>query len=159
MKTLLTLIAFFTLLGPCPNPYCKCKRSESIKTEIEQSDLVIVGDVVGKTIISKYVRDDGGQNQNLLLIMYEIKVHKSYKGVNKDKKIFLYTTKGVASCGLVLDANTRYAIFGTKDSYIPSSLEKLLSDSERRSYWSSSCSRTAVSNIEIDKEIEKSINK
>lgn len=158
MKIFLTLIAFFALLASFTNPYCKCEKSESIETEIEQSDLVIVGDVVSKNIISNFVRDESGLNHNILLIMYEIKVHKSYKGVNKDKKIFLYTTKGVASCGLVLKGNTRYTIFGTKGSYIPSSLEKLLGDSERCSYWSSSCSRTAVSNIEIEKEIEKSIN-
>lgn len=142
-----------------PNPYCKCEGSESIDAEIIQSDLVIIGDVIGKNIISKFEKDDGGQNQNLLLIQYEIKIYKSYKGINKGKKIFLYSTKGGASCGLALKTDERYIVFANKGSYIPSNREKLLNNFERNSYWSSSCSRTAVWDNEIKYQIKKSIDR
>ena len=159
MKTLIILIGFNLILGTGLKPFCKCDKHDSLQSEIEQSDLVMIGDVLGKSVISKNVRDENGKKQNLRLTQYEIKVYKSYKGIKRDELIFLLTMTDMASCGLKLETNHRYTIFGNKGTFLSSDLEKLLSDSEKRSYWSSSCSRTMLYKSGIGEQIELELQK
>ena len=154
MKTILILLGVNVLLGSGVNPYCNCDPFDSLETEIEQSELLMIGDVIGKSVISKYVRLENGRRQNLLLTEYKIKVQKSYKGVNSNKIIFLFTVTDQASCGLKLETNQRYTVFGNKGTFLSSEMEKLLSDYEKRSYWSSSCSRTMLYESTLEEQIE-----
>ena len=159
MKAFLILIGINLILGTGVKPYCKCDENDSLGSEIEQSDLVMIGDVIGKSVISKYVKDENGKKQNLRLTQYEIKVYKSYKGIKRDKTIFLLTMTDMASCGLKLETNRRYTVFGNRGPFLPSNLEKLLSDSQKRSFWSSSCSRTILHDGEIEEQIELVLQK
>ncbi|MRI01630.1 hypothetical protein GH721_13885 [Kriegella sp. EG-1] len=75
-------------MGTGLKPFCKCDKHDSLQSEFEQSDLVMIGDVLGKSVISKNVRDENGKKQNLLLTQYQIKVYKSYKGIKGTKSFF-----------------------------------------------------------------------
>ncbi len=56
MKTILILLGVNFILGTGMKPYCNCDQFDSLETEIEQSELLMIGDVIGKSVISKYVR-------------------------------------------------------------------------------------------------------
>lgn len=87
MKILSIFCLFFcSSLGLEVNLLCNCVENESLEVAIEQSDLVVIGEITEKRIISKLKREENGRKQNLLFIRYEISVHKSYKGIKKDKK-------------------------------------------------------------------------
>ena len=110
---------------------CTCDSVQSIDTAIEASDLVIIGQVTEKTVISKAFRNGKGQRSRLHLIRYTIKVDTAYKGINKDRSIDLYTTKSGASCGLALDYDQSYILFGNKGSYLSSDYDDHFNNREK----------------------------
>lgn len=150
MKTLICIFGLLVSFGINLESYCKCEQNESIKKEVENSDLVVIGNIVKKNIrlITK-------GNSNLKFVEYQIRLNKSYKGIKKGRTIFVYTTQNSASCGINLELNQKYVIFGNKGTYLPPRSANLLGEKAKRSFWVNSCSRTGTYTVEIENEIEK----
>ena len=133
---------------------CKCNSSESLESEVQESELVAVGEVLQKNVISKNLNNEEGK---LVIVGYKIRLEKSYKGVNKDREIYIYTTSQSASCGIQLEANKKYVLFGDKGTFLPDRFESSLSDKERLSYWVNHCSKTQEHSQKLEEEIQKII--
>ena len=150
MKTLIYILGLLISIGANSLPYCECKQNDSIEKEIENSDLVLIGDVVSKNTTSIHK-----ENKNLKYVEYKIKLYKSYKGINKDKTIYVYTAYDSASCRIALEYDQRYIIFGNKSTYLPPESHSLLGDKEQRSFWVSSCSKTEIHSVTLENEIKR----
>ncbi|MEW2922397.1 hypothetical protein AB1A65_13060 [Muricauda sp. ANG21] len=125
---------------------------------VKNSDVVVIGEVVKKNIISKSIRNgNSGKNEQLLLKKYGIQISKAYKGVRQDKIVFIYTTSQPSACGLQLNIGETYMIFGTKGSFLPPFLDRELEPFERQSYWSNSCSATQEFTKDLKAEVETSL--
>ena len=156
MKTLIYISTFLLILANPVEPYyCKCESNETLEDELNTSDLIMIGTVMGKRVISKHLKDDHGVKTRILLVSYQIRVQKSYKGIGKDRVINLYTNYDNASCGSELESGKRYIIFGKKGPSYPPKLVNQLSDREKRSYWTNQCTRTGIYSSELEDEIEQ----
>lgn len=158
MKSLFLFVIFSSFFESDTLSICSCEENESLEIEIKASDLVLSGEIIGKGVVSKIKRDEKGKRQKIYLIRYEIKVDRAFKGVKKDKKIVLFTTKAEESCGLNLETNQKYIIFAQRGTYLPNSLEFFLDDFEKQSFWGNSCSRTEPYNDESMKAIVQEMN-
>ncbi|MGX1928692.1 hypothetical protein [Flagellimonas sp. 2504JD4-2] len=158
MKTFVIILSVaFMQIWDVPN--CKCVSTNSIAAEIESSDLVMVGDVIGKNVISKFVRDKDGAKTQIRLIAYKLKVHESYKGIQRDKIIYLYTSGGKASCGIKFEMHKRYIVFGKKGPYLPKKMFDSLDKKEQLSFWINQCSKTQLFDLSLEKEVQRKMNK
>ncbi len=139
MKITIYLLGLFLNMAFHEPPLCTCNSSDSLESEIQKSELVAIGEVLQKSIISKNLNKG---EEKLLIIGYKICLEKSYKGVNKDREIYIYTTSEGAACGIQLETNKKYIFFGDKGTFLPKRFESSLSDRERLSYWVNHCSKT-----------------
>ena len=151
MKIVIYVLSFFLATVTLESPFCSCIANESLELEIKKSELVAIGEVKGKFLVSKTLDNQEG---SLLFLAYEIRLVKSYKGIKRDRTIYVYTTSDNNSCGIQLETNKKYILFGDKGSFLPDKFHSLLSDRERLSYWITHCSKTQIHNYNLEKEIE-----
>ncbi|MGX1929033.1 hypothetical protein [Flagellimonas sp. 2504JD4-2] len=151
MKIAIYILSFLLIVITLESPFCSCNQNESLESEIQKSELVAIGEVTEKKIISKNLDNKEG---NLLFMGYKVRVIKSFKGIKKDRTIYVYTTSNTASCGIQLETNKKYILFGDKGTFLPERFHSALSDMERLSYWINHCSKTQIYNHNLEKEID-----
>jgi hypothetical protein len=156
MKTI--LIIFFGLI--VYDTYsCDCKPLKTIKDAVISSDIVIHGKII-KVIYNKELVHRKSYVDTLQKIYqkkwytdknvneYTVVVQKSYKGTNVNDTIIIRTGLGAGDCGLILKVDSEFIFYASALKYGDIEFDS----SKQKSFWTSSCTRTAI--FDKNEEIE-----
>jgi hypothetical protein len=106
------LIILLSLVSPSLVFACKCILEDtSLKDEIEESDIVILGQCISAELLKQNDPDSG----LTYLINYTFHVQKSWKGKTKGQKVVVQTGVGFGDCGYPFRLGLSYLIYGHID--------------------------------------------
>lgn len=120
MKTIIyTLTILTTFLLSNEIKACDCIDERTVKEEIKNSDVVVVGEIIGSKEI---VVDDTLSSNKILSIgemRYTIIIETVYKGKQISDTTFIFTGRGAGDCGYRFQIGQKYIVYGNflKDKY------------------------------------------
>jgi hypothetical protein len=173
-------LIFFLFLGWLLTTYtakaCKCDDPLSVEESYANSQLVVVGKIVGKSIVSlaesmnqqkllAFEKELDRWSQKMLnerlLVKIELEVIQLFKGKAKSNKIIVYTAISSASCGFGyqgFEEGQSYIIYGYDQSYLYAFLknqQKSKGLENPGTYWTDHCTRTGQAFQERIAELER----
>lgn len=155
MKNILTIsyLLFFSTIAIS----CTCNGVNSVKSEVRESNIVVIGTVISKNAIS-FIDSTLSSNKKIYLNKYSIVVNKIYKGKASKDTLTIYTGPSSASCGFNFMVGEKYIVYGNRKSYYPKNKNKLLPNG-KNIFWTHQCKRTTIYNELEKNEIEAFFSK
>ncbi len=108
MKTVIIslLILFVTQLNA---DACKCViPSSKFKEAYEKADYVFIGQCVK----AEFVEKNSDNSDSSYAVRYTFEIQRAWKGISKQKTLFVYTGIGFGDCGFQFDLGLSYIIYG-----------------------------------------------
>jgi len=147
------VIMFLSLIFSAGSISCTCIGVNSVKEEINGSDIVVIGTVVSKSY-EKFVDSTlASYEKDISLFKYSLAVEKKYKGRITKDTISIYTGPSGGSCGNNFEIGEKYIIYGFKKTYYQRSIKIL--PKGKNIFWTHKCTRTTRYFEEEEKQIEK----
>ncbi len=156
---LLILLGFSLIIHPAWA--CKCDGPSTVEKEFQQAAIVFTGKVtkVEYVGVAETLNPDSvaaaramliGSPKNTLDVPMVLKatmvVTTSYKGIQKNETIIVYTGIRGASCGFRFEQNKEYTVYAGTQSYMYLFLrvdrKRFRTFDKMNVYWTSLCTRT-----------------
>lgn len=163
----LILLFFCTLIFT--NAFsCNCNTGGSIELNVKSADVIVKAKIISISYSDRLdtlgVRSDGAPNSVFAKYWkFQVKIYKAsvlvnYKGKLLSDTISIVTGVNGATCGLTMEINKEYIVYGFKKDYLGfSSVQRRAVDDKL--IWTNNCTRTwNFSDIEendVKLEIEK----
>lgn len=165
------LVIIFTTILFLPNEHltaCSCIGEYSVKSEIKSSDAVLVGTILGKTLITltdsslikMFPKDTSlGRGETKTIARYDFRILEVYKGKISKDTISIYTGIGKGDCGIRFEVGDKYIIYAKKETYFGQQNNDFKYPKGKNHLWTDICSRTTKFNEEEIAQIEKFVRK
>jgi len=119
MKHLFTIIS---LLFSTISISCTCNGVNTVKKEVHQSDIVVIGKVFSKQAVSFSDSTLNSDNKTIYLNKYSVVIDQIYKGKVSKDTITIYTGPSSPSCGFNFKVGQKYIVYGNMKTYYPNSM-------------------------------------
>lgn len=170
MRKLTIILTFIFLLLNSGAFACSCIGKRTVKEEIKHSDVVVVGKIITKELVTLYDASyttlfgsdstiKKGSPYEIVVAKYKLLLTSRYKGKITADTISIYTGLGGGDCGVRFEIGKEYIVYGEDESYFGKINNNWSFPQGRNIFWTNICSRTAIENKEEIYEIEKFRNK
>lgn len=160
MRILITLLFVITIQASFA---CNCDSDGTIKSNVKSADVVLKVQIIelriSKNLDSIDITFEGDTAKsnfkpwNYPVKVYKAIVMKSYKGQMATDTINIITGINGAACGVSLQENETYLLYGTFDDYMNGFSDVRRYSVNKESIWTNNCTRTWKFSETEEKEV------